>query len=950
MKLRFALLLSLLSMTRAAAQGAPSRPTPGELVRYYTLAYDSQRERAWRDSVDRVVRPDAPTRALLDGTLARLSFRFGDAERAYRQVLSNPTHAAVVPARVGLAAVRAARGEYLAARASLDSVVVAALRANDSTVAAEQQLSIALLTVRTGTLDSARARFTHARQLASARDAVLQARLACTDIQFSSRAGGRISDTLWTRILAQAVRVGPRIEADCRFIYAQHLNTTGGTALAAQMFDTLATLQEQLRLWNGLSATRQWQGFELTQRGFYAAAIKRLQQATALADRSGSLNGKAWALMDLARVTSFAGAAGDAAEQLRTARQIFIETGDRSGRLSADNALAESALRNRDLAGADSIFTRLTGDFRSIMPQWVAGSLLARAWIAGVNDSARAGRLLDSLDRVIRERNQRGYATEMQYQRALLAIRHGHPALALPKLDSLAALRLFGPSRVEILERRAEAHAMLGALDSAVAGFGLAMRTLEAWRNGQPRRELALATLQDRAMDWDKDLDMATLIARVAAAGRTHDALAMAEARRVRGVEQAALQRAGLGLDLSRSSKPGDAPRSAPVVVRAQESAALDPGRLPALASGRLAATDAVLSYVVGDGFEPTTAFVITRSGVKSVRLAPLDSVRAVIETFNGMLASGQQSAPLADVIASAMVRPALAMLSPGVSRLTIVADGELHRLPFAALTITRGEYLVDRYAIAFALSVEDALGGVRRAARAPGQRVLAVGAPSRMPTVDGHQLSALPGANREAQGVADRFADSEVLRGERATRDIVLDRAERGGTLLHVATHAIADQHSFVRTAMALQPTTSHNGLLHNGDFERRLIPFDLVVLSACASGDGVLLAGQGVHGFVGAMLDAGAGGVIATRWPVSDAAIVPWMSRFYDELTKDGDPVRAVQATQRAAIAAGASPAIWSTLHYVGDPGLRVSLTARQPSAWRRFTGSVRRWLHLD
>ncbi len=950
MRLWAVLLLSLLSLARATAQGAPSRSTPGELVRQYTLAYDLQRERAWRDSIDRVVRPDAPTRALLDGTLARLSFRFTDAEAAYRKVLTTPSHAAEVQARVGLAAISAARGEYARARASLDSQVTRSLRANDSSMAAEQQLGVALLSVRTTSIDTARGRLALAKRLASPNDRFLQARFACADLTLAVRAGTPISDSSWRRMLTNARSIGPRIEADCRYAYASHLSVSGGATLVTPMLDTLAVLQQQMRLWNGLSATRQRQGFELTQRGYYAAATTRLQQAAELAERSSSLNGKAWALNDLSRLTLFAGAAGDAADYARSARRLFMETGDRNGVLGADYSLAEAALRNGDLAGADSLFTRLTDDLADIMPGFVAGTLAARAWIAGRGDSARAYALLDSLERVMRSRNQNVWSTELRYQRALVALRHGQAAAAKTRLDSLATLRLFGPIRVEILERRAEAQAAIGALDSAVAGFGLAMRTLETWRNGQPRRELALSTLQDRAMDWDRDLDMATLIARIAAAGRTDDALAMAEARRVRGMEQAALQRAGLGLDLSRPSKPGDEPRSAPVVVRAQESAALDPRRLPALATARLTATDAVLSYVVGNGFEPTTVFVITRGSVKSVRLAPIDSVRTSIETFNGLLASGQQGVALAGSIANATVRPALALLSPAVTRLTIVADGELHRLPFAALTNNNGEYLANRYAIAFALSVEDALGGVRRAARAPGERVLAVGAPSRMPIVDGHQMVALPGANREAQGVADRFAHSDVLRGERATREAVLDQAERGGTLLHVATHAIADQHSFARTAMALQPTDSHNGLLHTGDFERRLIPFDLVVLSACASGDGVLLAGQGVHGFVGAMLDAGAGGVIATRWPVNDAAIVPWMSRFYDELITDGDPVRAVQATQRAAIAAGASPAIWATLHYVGDPGLRVSLTARTPSAWERFTGTVRRWLRLD
>ena len=58
------------------------------------------------------------------------------------------------------------------------------------------------------------------------------------------------------------------------------------------------------------------------------------------------------------------------------------------------------------------------------------------------------------------------------------------------------------------------------------------------------------------------------------------------------------------------------------------------------------------------------------------------------------------------------------------------------------------------------------------------------------------------------------------------------------------------------------------------------------LVVLSACDSGSGRLLADEGVYGLQQAFHLAGARNVIASRWKVDDWATMELMTRFYDHL----------------------------------------------------------------
>jgi CHAT domain-containing protein len=76
-----------------------------------------------------------------------------------------------------------------------------------------------------------------------------------------------------------------------------------------------------------------------------------------------------------------------------------------------------------------------------------------------------------------------------------------------------------------------------------------------------------------------------------------------------------------------------------------------------------------------------------------------------------------------------------------------------------------------------------------------------------------------------------------------------------------------------------------------------------EFVVLSACNTGLGDVLDGEGVLGLQRAFKIAGAGPVVMSLWPVEDRIARQWMRHFYAARLTPG--VTTAEATRRASVA---------------------------------------------
>jgi CHAT domain-containing protein len=121
----------------------------------------------------------------------------------------------------------------------------------------------------------------------------------------------------------------------------------------------------------------------------------------------------------------------------------------------------------------------------------------------------------------------------------------------------------------------------------------------------------------------------------------------------------------------------------------------------------------------------------------------------------------------------------------------------------------------------------------------------------------------------------------------------------------VHFATHGLLDsihpELSGLVFSMVDKNGRPQNGFLELQDIYNLNLPADLVVLSACETGLGKEISGEGLVGLTRGFMYAGASRVMASLWKVSDAGTAALMGNFYTAKEKDGlPPAAALRAAQ--------------------------------------------------
>jgi CHAT domain-containing protein len=279
-----------------------------------------------------------------------------------------------------------------------------------------------------------------------------------------------------------------------------------------------------------------------------------------------------------------------------------------------------------------------------------------------------------------------------------------------------------------------------------------------------------------------------------------------------------------------------------------------------------------------------------------------------------------------------------------GTTKHVVIApDGALNVVPFAALHDGK-QYLVKQYAFTYLTSGRDLLRfGVRgksqggaiifadpdfdgpKTAPPPGRRSRAM---------QGLTWTRLPGTRQEADALAKSLTNATVYRDKLATETTL--KAVRSPPILHLATHGffLPDAEATVENpllrsglvfagANALASGTDDGVVTALEASTLDLRGTRLVVMSACETGVGKIVNGDGVYGLRRALVIAGAESLVMSLWQVDDTATRDLMDGYYRKLKTGAGRSAALRDVQRELHAnpTYAHPYYWASFVAAGD-----------------------------
>lgn len=199
------------------------------------------------------------------------------------------------------------------------------------------------------------------------------------------------------------------------------------------------------------------------------------------------------------------------------------------------------------------------------------------------------------------------------------------------------------------------------------------------------------------------------------------------------------------------------------------------------------------------------------------------------------------------------------------------------------------------------------------------------------------------PGAMKLDQNELELAKANSIYRGksfvgEQASKENFFSNSSRA-SVIHLATHAMVDHTnpSSSQILFASSDTTHESLFLH--EIYQLQVAAKLVILSACNTGSGELVQGEGVISLGRGFSYAGCPSVAMSYWKVDDESNASLLTSFYEHLSNGLDVTAALRNAKldflENADPAQSHPFFWSAMIITGDPGTVVK-PAMSPWLW--------------
>ena len=202
-----------------------------------------------------------------------------------------------------------------------------------------------------------------------------------------------------------------------------------------------------------------------------------------------------------------------------------------------------------------------------------------------------------------------------------------------------------------------------------------------------------------------------------------------------------------------------------------------------------------------------------------------------------------------------------------------------------------------------------------------------------------GERMINLPGSEKEVRNI-QKIVGGKIYLDSTATKSRFINEASNY-RILHIATHGIVDNNNPMYSKLVFYPEkSSTNNYLTTTELFNMHLNAELAVLSACKTGYGKNVKGEGLMTLSRGFLYSGVPSLVISLWNVNDQSSAGIMENFYKYLkegyTKDESLRRSKLDYLRSADNISSNPYYWASFVNVGNNKPMEFVNSRHNMLW--------------
>jgi len=349
----------------------------------------------------------------------------------------------------------------------------------------------------------------------------------------------------------------------------------------------------------------------------------------------------------------------------------------------------------------------------------------------------------------------------------------------------------------------------------------------------------------------------------------------------------------------------------------------------------KLNTNEAIIEYYLNETNLYT--IVITNNDIKLKRTCLPENFRSMIKQKKKSIKTGESEFVNDDLLTEILIGPVQEYIE-NKKNIHIIPDIYLYSIPFETLKYNN-RYLINSFNISYSYSsLLVAVGDSKANTKSYSSLIVAPEFSEKETNTNyiyrnlesdtsvfrNGALVNLPYAKEEAKSINSLFKQygfkSKLLIEDNATKENYIENVNQY-SISHLSTHGYSStKNPFKSCVFFTNNDRSDNFILMNELYNISL-KSDLVILSACKTGTGQIIKGEGMLALPSGFIYAGVPNVIASLWKVHDEKTKDFMITFYEHLLSEKITyTEALRLTKLDCINKGFLPIDWAGFVLIG------------------------------